>query len=94
VSKFLYEFSIAFALPVLYKYLDMQMELDEFGPYLRSLAEKETAVALAKRLGVSRATLYTLMDGAMPSSVVKVCRVLDVKLSVPGTKLETKGRGL
>lgn len=68
-----------------------EMELDEFGDYLRKIAEKETATVLAKRLGISRSTLYLIMDrGAWPPK--KVCKLLGVSFLVPAEGEAVKRR--
>lgn len=72
----------------LYDFSDMEIPIEEFGPFLRRTADAEGPAELAKRLGVSRSTLYLMFKGAWPSE--EVCRVLGVQFSIPDVKKRGK----
>lgn len=69
----------------------MIISIDQFGEWLQGISKIESPGKLAKRLGVSRSTLYLMFKGAFPSD--DVCRELGVQFSVPSEGKEVKRRG-
>jgi predicted transcriptional regulator len=56
----------------------MVMELSKIAEHVEALAEKESVTGLAKRLGVSRQTIYNVMAGNWPNR--DLMNALEIKL--------------
>lgn len=69
----------------------VQISIEQFGEWLRGISKIEGPGKLAKRLGVSRSTLYLMFKGSWPSE--EVCRILGVQFAVPSEGREVKRRG-